>query len=141
MPNGHQKYMWSSSRSGLNSMPSGEFPRRIVMSDALKAAAATTAAAAATAGRRDAVEQNQIQMTAQLSGVSQQFQTLLGGCAGGSVSSDSEGDSSCGTGDGFMQIRRIDPSGLHKLGLSEKNPTSSTFNLLVGEKEYMTTKE
>ena len=55
------------------------------VSDALDAAAAVTAAAAA--GRLDAVEQSQLQMTNQLAGIAQQLQALLGGGAGSSSNS------------------------------------------------------
>ena len=80
MPHGHHNNLRTSSRSGLNSLLMGEFqyPRRIVMSNAYEAPSATTEAAIATAGRLDAIEQNQIQMSAQLTGIAQHFQTLLG---------------------------------------------------------------
>ena len=71
MPHGHHNNLRTSSRSGLNSLLMGEFqyPRRIVMSNAFEAPSAATEAAIATAGRLDAIEQNQIQISAQLTGI------------------------------------------------------------------------
>ena len=63
----------SSSRSGSNSTSPGvvKSPRRIAMSTVSDALDVAKAATAAAEGRLDAVEQSQIHMTAQLTGINQ----------------------------------------------------------------------
>jgi hypothetical protein len=137
---GHHHNLRPSSRLGLTSTPTkaARSRRRVTMStvsDALDVAAAASAAA----GRLDAVEQSQLQMRNQLSGIAQQLQAGLGGGAGGRGNSGGAGSSSggagsssgganCGgAGDGAssggaggstgsaMQRRQIDTSGLEKI--------------------------
>ncbi|XP_032785627.1 twist-related protein 1-like [Daphnia magna] len=107
----------------------------------------------AAAGRLDAVEQGQIQMTAQLASIAQQLQTLLGGGASGSGSSGGAGGggsgggavggggsgsaggggSGGGAGGGITQRRRIDPSGFEKLHADISLPQLRTWRNRWGD--------
>ncbi len=86
--------------------------------------AAATAATTAAAGRIDAVEQGEIQMTAQLTGIAQQLQALPGGGAGGGLGAG---------GGGATQRRRIDPSGLEKLHADISLPQLRTWRNRWGD--------
>ncbi|KAI9560516.1 hypothetical protein GHT06_011451 [Daphnia sinensis] len=119
------------------------------VSDALGATAAATAAA----GRFDAVEQGQIQMTAQLAGIAQQLQTSIGRGASGSGSSGGAGGGGSGggvgggggsdgargggngggAGGGVTQRHRIDPSGLEKLHADISLPQLRTWRNRWGD--------
>ncbi len=143
---GHHHNLRPSSRLGSKSTPTkaSRSRRRVAMStvsDALDATAAASAAATAAVGRLDAVEQCQLQMTNQLTGIAQQLQALLGGDAGGSDNSGGAGSSSGGAGGGVsggsagsaMERRRIDTFGLEKLHADISLPQLRTWRNCWGD--------